>query len=98
MDIELQSLNIINSVFSHMGQFIIGFICYKFFWGRIIQLFVWILFLNFFISVMVLISINFTENVTTKVFILMVDGIFSSLLYYLGTTILPFDLGKIILL
>lgn len=83
---------------AHFGQLIVGAICYKFFRGRVITLFVWVLGLNFIVDIIVLITLLFKFNDNVQVFILMIEGTFSALLYYLGTVILPFDLGKIMLL
>ena len=58
----------------------------------------WVLAINFVIDSVVMLSLVFEPSYTVKALILMLSGGTSSLLYYLGATLLPFDLGKIMLL
>lgn len=57
IDFLLSTMNFTNSFIAHIGQFIIGIICYKFFRGRIIQLFVWVLAINFVVDILVMLSL-----------------------------------------
>lgn len=64
-------------------------------------MFLLITFANFIFDIFVLIYLVVNKDNDNDVIVLILlacEGILSSMLYYIGTLILPFDIGKIILL
>jgi hypothetical protein len=77
----------------------VGFLCYKFFAGRKMFLFIIILAINLTFDLGVVLYLAIKEpKVDIVIILISMEGILSSLLCYIGTFILPFDIGKIILL
>lgn len=92
-------MTVVTQLLSHIGQAAIGVLCFYCYNGRKISLFLLLIVVNIVFDIVVLIVfINGTSAPSTEVLLLCFEGGISSLIFYMGTFILPVDVGKIILL